>query len=223
MEWPIISICRIKRAKHFWGVWDYYDPKRETPPLVGGIATTHEEARRQARAAGGPDVIEISHYASSWYTWNAGHLVAGYSVEELGPGRYFWVSFIWYDRRSGAYGAATSGEAPTLESAYSQAVAATGSEGIDLGVAIGRHFRTNGPYRPKPRERRRHLSVSYFEEQAFSDLGIDVPESVDTVKEAYRAGALKKHPDAGGKAGDFVRLEAAYRVALAFCSRYGMV
>ncbi len=222
MPRPIVSTCRIKRGKYLWGVWDSYDPKREDPPLESGIAPTHEEAREQARLAGGPDAVEESSYANSWYAWNRHAFVPGFSILEVGPGQVFWVSFNWYDKRTGDYGSVTQGQAPTVESAYSQALAAAGSGATDLGEEAIRAYRIKGPSRHQRSARVFRSSASLFEENAFVELRIEEPDSVDEVKEAYRAGALRTHPDAGGSPDAFVKLEAAYRTAMNFCSRSGI-
>ena len=50
-------------------------------------------------------------------------------------------------------------------------------------------------------------------------LGLELPCGIDEVKAAYRRLAKLSHPDAGGKAEDFVAIESAYRDALAYCQR----
>jgi DnaJ-class molecular chaperone len=48
-----------------------------------------------------------------------------------------------------------------------------------------------------------------------------LPCAIDEVKAAYRRRAKEAHPDAGGKAEDFIAIETAYRAALDYCRRYG--
>ena len=234
MSAPIVSTCRIKLGKYLWGVWEDYDPKREDPPLISGFALTHEDARRQSLEAAGPNAFEDSGYANAWYIWNSPHLLPSISVVELGPGQVFWISFDWYDLRGKTFGPTHTGEGPTIESAYSQALCVAGKDARDLGEEVALAYRANprasrtehnyshdktDPLGPKSARRPRRLVVSHFEEQAFHHLGINIPGSADEVKDAYRAGALLKHPDTGGGANEFIELEAAYRVAMAFCER----
>jgi len=49
-----------------------------------------------------------------------------------------------------------------------------------------------------------------------------LPCGIDEVKAAYRRCAKASHPDAGGKAENFVAIEGAYRDALAYCQRCGL-
>jgi hypothetical protein len=52
-------------------------------------------------------------------------------------------------------------------------------------------------------------------------LGLTLPCGIDEVKAAYRRRVKEAHPDAGGKAEDFIAIESAYRTALDYCQRYG--
>jgi curved DNA-binding protein CbpA len=52
-------------------------------------------------------------------------------------------------------------------------------------------------------------------------LGLTLPCGIDDVKASYRRLAKTAHPDAGGRAADFIAIESAYREALAYCERYG--
>jgi hypothetical protein len=52
-------------------------------------------------------------------------------------------------------------------------------------------------------------------------LGLTLPCGIDEVKASYRRLAKSAHPDAGGRAADFIAIESAYREALAYCQRQG--
>jgi hypothetical protein len=52
-------------------------------------------------------------------------------------------------------------------------------------------------------------------------LGLTLPCGIDDVKASYRRLAKAAHPDAGGRAADFIAIESAYREALAYCQRLG--
>ena len=56
--------------------------------------------------------------------------------------------------------------------------------------------------------------MQYYE--AIKYLGLELPTTKEAIKTAYRRLARQYHPDAGGNAEDFIKLQMAYETALTY-------
>lgn len=152
-----------------------------------------------------------------------------FSVVPTKRRRYLWAA--WWtgapEREPFRKPDASSGGARTREEARAEAERAAGQTLVEIdgrwAGAWVRVLRGDAPW-PKPRAPREEGAPGEGQSPpapagskpwALGVLGLAAGASAADVKRAFRAMALRMHPDHGGDAAGFVELKRAYDVALA--------
>jgi hypothetical protein len=224
---PLFSRCSLGNGRWFWIVFpplpELFDGK---PALATGYATSHEDAQAQAlRAAPG-----ARPWAAGWASEGHRKVCAdkrrarppskstgtrvkeyvychGWSEFHGGSIRHEVIKttkrYVYVTRRPVGW---ADHEDPFLRQTFALNRAELEAEGSAWSHSARQRFYTRPPDEEPP-DLRRAWGAGRADLEA---LGLTADATPDDVEYAYRRLCLKHHPDRGGSAEEFKRVQAAY-------------